>query len=221
MQADQPSDAQIRDFISTRPEIFSERRHYHLREITIGGGAQDKRAQITNQIQASANIEEFTQWLKAQNFKFRTGQREWDPERLPPTLAKQLLNTNPGQALVVNTNNALLVLEVISATPQPLTMEEAKSLAGRLLMANGLGQSRQNASQAKNHQKALSSNGCKDSTASTIQRNNSMGVPSVRSEDVYVPEGTKQCWTPESGQKYQVVCRNGAWVMDSYNCESP
>lgn len=129
-----PTDAEISDFINKHPELFSERRIYRLQEINIQD-ALGKADQIRSQLNASKNLQDFVQWLKAQNFKFNAAQAERSAEQLPPVLATQLLKVKPGQAIIANNNGTLVVMLVAAVAPQPLGMEQAKPVAGRILMA--------------------------------------------------------------------------------------
>ncbi|MGO9445301.1 MAG: EpsD family peptidyl-prolyl cis-trans isomerase [Thiobacillaceae bacterium] len=130
--APKPSDAEVSDFITQHPELFSDRRLYRLQEITIQGAA-DKSAQIRSQLTASKNVDEFAQWLKAQNFKFNANQADRSAEQLPLGLAKQLMNVKPGQAIIANNNGALIVILVAAAASQPITGDQAKAAAEKVL----------------------------------------------------------------------------------------
>ena len=127
-----PSDAEMDGFISKHPELFSERRIYRLQEITIQD-ALGKADQIRAQLNASKNLQEFAQWLKAQNYKFNAGQEERSAEQLPSPLATQLVKVKPGQAVIANNNGTLVVMLVAAVAPQPLSAEKAKQVAGRIL----------------------------------------------------------------------------------------
>lgn len=127
-----PSDAEISAFINKHPELFSERRIYRLQEISIQD-ALGKADQIRSQLNASKNLQEFAQWLKAQNYKFNAGQEERSAEQLPAALATQLVNVKPGQAIIANNNGNLVVMLVAAVLPQPLSAEQAKPVAGRIL----------------------------------------------------------------------------------------
>ena len=127
-----PSDAEIGAFINKHPELFSERRVYRLQEIGIQD-ALGKADQIRAQLNASKNLQEFAQWLKAQNFKFKAGQAERSAEQLPSPLATQLLNVKPGQAIIANNNGTLVVMLVAAVAAQPLSEEQAKPVAARIL----------------------------------------------------------------------------------------
>jgi EpsD family peptidyl-prolyl cis-trans isomerase len=130
--APKPTDAEVSDFINKHPELFSARRLYRLQEINIPNalGAAD---QIRSQLNASKNLNEFAEWLKAQNYKFNAAQAERSAEQLPSVLATQLLNAKPGQAIITSNNGNLVVMLVAAAVPQPLSTEQAKPVATRIL----------------------------------------------------------------------------------------
>jgi EpsD family peptidyl-prolyl cis-trans isomerase len=131
--APKPTDAEISEFINKHPELFSARRIYRLQEINIQD-ALGKADLIRSQLTASKNVEEFAQWLKAQNFKFNASQAERSAEQLPSAFATRLLNVKPGQAIIANNNGTLVVMLVAAAASQPLSAEQAKPVAGHILM---------------------------------------------------------------------------------------
>jgi len=132
--AAKPTEAEITEYIGKHPELFAERRAYRLQELVIQGAA-DKADQVRAQLAASKNLEEFAQWLKSQNIPFRGSQAERAAEQLPAQLATQLMNAKPGQAIMANNNGVLTVILVAAAVNQPVSPEQAKPLAERILTA--------------------------------------------------------------------------------------
>jgi EpsD family peptidyl-prolyl cis-trans isomerase len=132
--AAKPTETEITDYVAKHPELFSQRRVYRLQEINIQGAA-DKADQIRAQLTSARNLEEFAKWLKSQNIQFRGSQAERAAEQLPGQLAVQLLKLNPGQAIMANNNGTLLVMLVAAAASQPVSAEQAKPLAERILTA--------------------------------------------------------------------------------------
>jgi EpsD family peptidyl-prolyl cis-trans isomerase len=129
-----PTDTEISEFYNKHPELFSDRRIYRLQEINIQN-ATDKADQIRSQLTASKNLDNFAQWLKAQNLKFNGAQAERSAEQLPSGLATQLMNLKPGQAILANNNGTLVVMVVAAVASQPVSADKAKPAIERLLMA--------------------------------------------------------------------------------------
>jgi EpsD family peptidyl-prolyl cis-trans isomerase len=132
--AAKPTEAEITEYIGKHPELFAERRVYRLQEILIQG-ATDKAEAIRAQLTAAKNLEEFAQWLKAENLQFRASQAERTAEQLPGPLATQLLNVKPRQAIMANSNGTLVVVLVNAIAAQPVSAEKAKPVAERILAA--------------------------------------------------------------------------------------
>jgi EpsD family peptidyl-prolyl cis-trans isomerase len=128
-----PTDAEISAFYDKHPELFSDRRIYRIQEINIQD-ATDKADQIRSQLKASKNLDNFVQWLKAQNYKFNGAQAERSAEQLPSSLAIQLMNVKPGQAIIANNNGAIVVMVVMAVASQPVTADKAKPAIERLLV---------------------------------------------------------------------------------------
>jgi EpsD family peptidyl-prolyl cis-trans isomerase len=127
-----PSDAEIADYYAKHPELFGERRIYRLQEITVQVTPANVDS-VKAQLAQSKNLNDFIQWLKAQNIPARAGQSTKTAEQLPLEILPRLHQMKDGQAMTLAGPNSLNILVVAGSQTQPLTQEQAKPVIERFI----------------------------------------------------------------------------------------
>ena len=140
----EPTDAEVSAYFEAHPELFSKRKIYRLQEITIKA-PQDKHEAIRTRLTASRTLNDFAEWLKAENLTVKAAQGVKAAEQLPQQLLTKLADMPDGQAIVVNAPDGLLVIVLADSQVQPVTMEQAKPPIMRALQT----QARQKAAKAE------------------------------------------------------------------------
>lgn len=140
----EPTDAEVQEYFNAHPELFAERKLYRLQEVGIKV-PEDQREAVRAQLAASKSLNEFGEWLKAQNLEVKAVQGVKPAEQLPLAMLPQLAKMPKGQAAVVNTPDGLLVVIVADTQAQPVTLEQAKPA----IVARLQGEARQKAIQAQ------------------------------------------------------------------------
>ena len=140
----EPSDAEVANYFDQHPELFAKRKIYRLQEISIKA-PKDKHDAIRAQLGASRTLEDFANWLKAENLPVKSAQGVKTAEQLPLQMLPQLAKMPDGQAMVVNTPDGLMVIVLADSQTQPVTLEQAKPAIARLLQT----QARQKAAKAE------------------------------------------------------------------------
>jgi len=140
----EPTEAEVTEYFDAHPELFSKRKIYRLQELSVKA-PQDKHEAIRTQLAASKTLNDFAEWLKAENLPVKAAQGVKAAEQLPQTLLPKLAEMPDGQAIVVNAPDGLLVIVLADSQVQPVTMEQAKPLIVRLLQK----QARQKAAKAE------------------------------------------------------------------------
>lgn len=140
----EPTDAEVSAYFETHPELFGKRKIYRLQEITIKA-PQDKHEAIRTRLTASRTLNDFAEWLKAENLPVKAAQGVKAAEQLPQQLLTKLADMPDGQAIVVNAPDGLLVIVLADSQVQPVTMEQAKPPIVRALQT----QARQKAAKAE------------------------------------------------------------------------
>ncbi|MEW5787542.1 MAG: EpsD family peptidyl-prolyl cis-trans isomerase [Pseudomonadota bacterium] len=128
----QPSDAEIADYYAKHPELFAERRIYRLQEVNVQVTAENQ-AQVKAQLAQSGNMNDFAQWLKAQNIPARAGQTVKPAEQLPMELLPKLSKMKDGQAITMAGAGSLNILILAGSQAQPLNEQQAKPVIERYL----------------------------------------------------------------------------------------
>jgi EpsD family peptidyl-prolyl cis-trans isomerase len=128
----EPTDAEVSTYFDQHPELFTQRKIYRLQEISIKAPA-DKHDAIRAQLGASKTLNEFAEWLKAENYPVKVGQGVKPAEQLPTQILPQLAKMPDGQAMVVNAPDGLMVIVLADSQTQPVTLEQAKPMIVRAL----------------------------------------------------------------------------------------
>ncbi len=140
----EPTEAEVLEYFNAHPELFAERKLYRLQEVAIKV-PEDQREAVRAQLAASKSLNEFGEWLKAQNLEVKAVQGVKPAEQLPLAMLPQLSKMPKGQAAAVNTPDGLLVVIVADTQTQPVTLEQAKPA----IVARLQGEARQKAIQAQ------------------------------------------------------------------------
>lgn len=127
-----PGDAEIADYYAKHPELFGERRIYRLQEINVQVTPANAEA-VKSQLAQSKNLNDFIQWLKAQNIPARAGQTTKTAEQLPLEILPRLHQMKDGQAMTLAGPHSLNILVVAGSQTQPLTQEQAKPVIVRFI----------------------------------------------------------------------------------------
>ena len=140
----EPSDAEVSDYFDKHPELFAKRKIYRLQELSIKA-PKEKHEAIRAQLAASKTMNDFAEWLKAENVPAKAAQGVKPAEQLPMEMLSQLAKMPDGQAVVVNAPDGLMVIVRADSQSQPVTLEQAKPAIVGLLK----NQARQKAAKAE------------------------------------------------------------------------
>jgi EpsD family peptidyl-prolyl cis-trans isomerase len=127
-----PDEAQMAEYYAQHPELFAERRIYRLQEINVQVTPENVEL-VKGQLQATKNLGDFVNWLKAQNIPARAVQSTKTAEQLPLELLPRLHQLKDGQAMTLASPKGLSILVVASSETHPLTPEQARPTIERFL----------------------------------------------------------------------------------------
>ena len=122
--ASKPTPEEIRKYYNDNPALFRERRVYQLQEISIQaepGQMESLRAKL----QASKSVNEFVDYLKANNIKFSGNQVVRAAEQVPLGFLPALAAMKDGQMTISPTATGANVLVLVSSRSQPV--EESRA----------------------------------------------------------------------------------------------
>ena len=131
--APKPSPEEIKKYYDEKPALFSERRIYSIQEISIEA-RPEQMAVLRDKLAAVKNIGEFTEYLKANDFKFAANQAVRAAEQLPLQGLEAFSKMKDGQAVINQAPNGMQVVVLAGTRSQPVTEEQARPAIEQFLL---------------------------------------------------------------------------------------
>ncbi len=130
-----PTDAEIKDYYSLHPELFSARKLYRIQEIELRMPSA-RLAEVEARLKKDRNLTDFSDWLKAQEIESKSGIGVKPAEQLPGVLLAQIKDMKDGQVTVLATGpESISVLQVLGSQAQPVTLEQARAAIKRVVQS--------------------------------------------------------------------------------------
>lgn len=123
--ATKPTAEEIKAYYEAKPALFKERRIYSIQEIGIEA-TPEQVATLREKLSASQNINEFVEYLKANDFRFTGNQAVRAAEQLPLKSLDTFARMTDGQATLVPTANGVQVIVLAGSRSQPVSEEQAR-----------------------------------------------------------------------------------------------
>ncbi len=123
--APKPTPEEISKYYQGKPALFAERRIYSLQEIAIEA-KPEQGALLREKLAAVKNIQEFIDFLRANDFRFTGNQAVRAAEQLPLASLDTFARLKDGQALINPTPNGFQVIVLAGSRSQPVTEEQAR-----------------------------------------------------------------------------------------------
>lgn len=121
-----PTAEEIRAYYASKPALFAQRRLYNLQEIAIEVPA-DKVPALQAQLKGAKSLNEFVEYLKANNIKFNAVQATRAAEQLPMTLVDALHRMKEGQAMLLPTPTGAQAIVLAGSREAPVTEQQARA----------------------------------------------------------------------------------------------
>jgi len=131
--ATKPTPEEIKKYYEDNPALFKERRVYQLQELAIEA-APEQIDTLRNKLQAAKNINEFVEYLKANNIKFAANQAVRGAEQLPMAALPALAKMKDGQAMLNTTPTGAQVVVLAGSRAQPVDEERATKAIEQFLL---------------------------------------------------------------------------------------
>lgn len=132
-KAPRPNDAEIRQYFEKHPELFSERRIYRLRRLSVQVTPENVEA-VKARHAESRTLNDFVQWLQAQRIPARAADTVDPAERIPMEILPRLHALKDGEQLTVQAGNTLNILLITGSQSQPVSEEQARPMVERFLL---------------------------------------------------------------------------------------
>nr|WP_295085056.1 EpsD family peptidyl-prolyl cis-trans isomerase [uncultured Roseateles sp.] len=120
-----PTNEEIAKYYNEKPALFKERRIYSLQEVAIEA-KPEQFAQIRDKLQAAKNMNEFAEFLKANDFRFTGNQAVRAAEQLPLAGLDAIARMKDGDSAISQTPTGLTVLFLVGSRPQAVSEEQAR-----------------------------------------------------------------------------------------------
>ncbi len=131
--ATKPTEAEVKDYYANHPELFSERRIFSLRELSIQSGP-DVLPKLQQYMAEPRNMQQIAEWLKGENIPFSANAVTKPAEQLPLEMVKNIHQLKDGQMGLVRSGNAVLVLEVAASRSAPVDEKAAQPVIEQFLL---------------------------------------------------------------------------------------
>ncbi len=120
-----PTAEEISKYYEDQPALFKDRRVYSLQEIAVEA-TPEQIPVLKARLEASKNVGEFVEYLKANDFRFSGNQAVRAAEQLPLASLQTFAKLKDGQALLNVTPTGAQVIVLAGSRAQPVTLEQAR-----------------------------------------------------------------------------------------------
>ena len=131
--ASKPTPEEIAKYYEDNPALFKDRRVYSLQEIAIEAKPEQV-AQLRSQLTGSKSINDFVEYLKANDFRFSGNQAVRAAEQLPLASLSTFAALKDGQALLNTTPTGAQVIVLAGSRSQPVTLQQATPAIEQFLL---------------------------------------------------------------------------------------
>jgi EpsD family peptidyl-prolyl cis-trans isomerase len=131
--AAKPAADDIKKYYADKPALFKDRRIYSLQEIAIEAKPEqvpDLRTRLT----AAKTVNDFVDYLKANNFRFGGNQAVRPAEQLPLNMLDSFAKMKDGQAMLVPSANGAQVIVLTGSKLEPVDEARAKPAIEQFLL---------------------------------------------------------------------------------------
>ncbi len=131
--APKPSAEEIKKYYDDKPALFKERRIYSIQEISIEA-KPEQMPLLRDKLGAAKNVNEFVEYLKANDFKFAGNQAVRAAEQLPLQGLDAFAKMQDGQAVINQGPNGVQVVVLAGSRSQPVSEEQARPAIEQYLL---------------------------------------------------------------------------------------
>lgn len=131
--ATKPTLEEIKAYYEEKPALFKDRRIYNIQEIAIEAKPEQV-AELRDKLGAAKSINEFVEFLKANDYKFAGNQAVRAAEQLPLQSVDAFAKMKDGQAILNQSPNGVQVVVLASSRSQPVTEEQARPAIEQFLL---------------------------------------------------------------------------------------
>jgi len=128
-----PSDAEIAEYFSQHPELFSQRRIYRIQELDLTVDAS-RMAEVEEKLKSSHSIGDFVNWVKEQGIEGKSAVAVKPAEQIPTPLLARLSQMKDGQvAILPGRPGHVVIQQLLESQMQPVSLEQSQGAIERAL----------------------------------------------------------------------------------------
>lgn len=127
-----PSDAEISAHFNKHPERYAKRKQYAVQEFKIQATPGQK-DQIKAQLGKLKNLNQFDAWLKQSNTPHQSNPLSVMTDAMPDGVLEKFNGASVGGHVVLDQQEPLLVIFIVSEQQQPATLQQVTQLIGNTL----------------------------------------------------------------------------------------
>ena len=131
--AAKPTPEEVKRYYDEKPALFKERRIYSLQELAIEA-RPEQIEKLRTQLAASKSINDFVDYLKANNIRFAANQAVRGAEQLPLTALDAFAKMKDGQATLAAAPNGAQVIVLAGSRSEPIDEARAKPAIEQYLL---------------------------------------------------------------------------------------
>ena len=131
--ASKPTAQEIAKYYEANPALFKERRIYSLQEIAIEAKPEQV-PQLRTQLANAKSINDFVEYLKANDFRFSANQAVRAAEQLPLASLGTFAAMKDGQTILSPSASGAQVIVLAGSRAQPVTLEQATPAIEQFLL---------------------------------------------------------------------------------------
>lgn len=131
--APKPTAEEVAKYYEEKPALFKDRRIYNLQEINIDA-TPEQVATLKTKLAGVANIADFVEYLKANDFHYTASQAVRAAEQLPLASLDTFAKLKDGQALLNISPTGAQVIMLVSSRSQPVSLEQARPAIEQYLL---------------------------------------------------------------------------------------
>lgn len=131
--APRPTSDEVKKYYDDKPALFRDRRIYSIQELAIEARS-DQVPVLRDKLGAAKSINEFVDYLKANDYRFSANQAVRAAEQLPANALETLSRMKDGQASMLQGASGLQVVVLAGSRSQPVAEEQARPAIEQYLL---------------------------------------------------------------------------------------
>jgi len=126
-----PDEKEVADYYTKHPELFQNRKLYTLRTLVLA--KQDLKPAALEMLQKSKSLTDATAYLKSQNIAYQQNTVTHPAEDIPMGVLPEMATAAAGKVFLFDGATQVTMYDVVSASDQPIPLEQAKPIINRFL----------------------------------------------------------------------------------------